>query len=64
MNQFSESTLRRKLDKLGYRLRKKDGAYMISDHNTNGLIHPPGANSPYVLSLDEVRSWLDDLSEG
>ncbi|WP_299986619.1 hypothetical protein [uncultured Ruegeria sp.] len=61
MKAMSETTLRRKLDKLGYRLSKKDGSYLIADHDTGGTVHP-STYTPYCLDLDEVNEWYRELS--
>ncbi len=62
MKAMSETTLRRKLDKLGYRLSKKDGSYLIADHSTGGTVHPTSPITPYSLDLDEVNEWYRELS--
>lgn len=58
----SESGLRRKLDKMGYGLRKRSGLYLIFDYDTRGTVHPTVV-SPYCLDLEEVREWADILAE-
>lgn len=62
MKAYSETTLRRKLDQLGYRLSKKDGSYMIADHSNGGAIHPTSPITPFCLDLDDVNQWYRELS--
>ena len=69
MNQkVEESRLRRVADRQGYRLiktRRRDpnafdyGLYALIDPQHGGTIHPHFVNSPYALTLDEVREYLN-----
>lgn len=63
-----ENRLRRKADRMGYRLlksRRRDpaaleyGGYMIVDVETGGAVAGTGnAGRGYALSLDDVEEWL------
>lgn len=61
----SESILRRRLDRLGYRLvksrvrdpeRLEHGGYMIVDHQTNGVVLGTGAFN-YSATLEDVEAF-------
>lgn len=68
-----ENRLRRKLDRMGYRLmrsRARDpdditfGGYQIVDIRINGLVAGFGnVNRGYSMSLDDVQAWLTDETE-
>jgi G:T-mismatch repair DNA endonuclease (very short patch repair protein) len=62
-----EKRLRKKVQKLGYALKKKRsrtpghpgyGKFMIVDETINGAVagHEP---FPYSMDLDQVESWLE-----
>ena len=62
-----ENRLRKKADRMGYRLvksRRRDvdaidyGLYAIVYADHGGTIHAQGVCSPYALTLDEVEAWL------
>jgi hypothetical protein len=63
-----ENTLRRQLDRLGYRLMKSSardpndltyGGYQIVDVQINGLVAGWGnANRGFGFDLDDVEDWL------
>jgi len=63
-----ENRLRRKLDRMGYRLTKSRvrdpdaltyGGYQIEDIQTGGVVAGWGnANRGYALDLDEVEVWI------
>jgi hypothetical protein len=63
-----ENRLRRKLDRMGYRLlkaRRRDpdavdyGMYVIADVQTNGIVFGTWDNTDwYQLTLDDVEEWI------
>lgn len=67
-----ENRMRRKLDRMGYRLiksRRKDpdafdyGLFAIVDQNHNSLMHESLAGSIYALDLEEVDSWIEEQTK-
>jgi hypothetical protein len=73
-DKVAENQLRRKLDRMGYRLMKSRardpddltfGGYQIVDVQINGLVAGFGnAGRGYSYSLDDVRGWVRDETEG
>ena len=68
MNKVEENRLRRVADRRGWILRKSPrrdsravdfGLYALCDVEHGGTIHPEGPISPYSLTAEEVREWLD-----
>ena len=64
-----ENTLRRKLDRMGYRLqrsRRKDPdaidyvCYWIVDAETNVVIFGQGALGRPTATLDEIEQWIEE----
>lgn len=64
-----ENRLRRKLERMGYRLhksRRRDpdawdyGLYAIVDVNTNAVMHQTIADTAFSLNLDEVAAWIEE----
>jgi hypothetical protein len=63
-----ENRLRRKLDRMGYRLMKSRardpddltfGGYQIVDVQINGLVEGHGnAGRGYGMTLDDVQEWI------
>lgn len=64
-----ENKVRRKLERMGYRLeksRRRDpdaidyGLYAIVDPETHGLMHPSASWGAHALTLDEVEQWANE----
>lgn len=61
MEAKSESGLRRKLNRLGYRLSKRDGMFMITDLEHGGAVHAIDV-FPHCLDIADVQWWAKELS--
>ncbi len=69
---IEEARLRRKAERRGIILqksRRRDdmaldfGLYALIDTATGGTIHAEGEYSPYTLTIEDVREWLDEIPE-